>query len=358
MLDPSTGLSTIGDGVNIGTNLTIGGIDDVATIYGRLSGAATFNLSIDGAAPVAVVVPGAATELNNSVDELIVERGQDIDAALAAAGLAAQVSAQRGSASAANRVELVALGGVSAITLAANNGDPAINELGFQANQSGADDGGTLKLKGGKDVPGLLGRLSADALLSVTMNTANGGMPVSVVVAKSDTGQNRNILDVVNDVQSAVNAVAALSGKIDVSSIGRRLIFTATEPGTTTFVISASAGNPAVTELGLAANNIGNSVEFTITTRDGVSSGIILDGLTTLQDVIDAIGAQSIGKVTAIINDNGTGLKLTDNTAGSGTFAVQSANAEPRTWALGSGGTGAFTPDSERPLRPCNHRAN
>ena len=33
-------------------------------------------------------------------------------------------------------------------------------------------------------------------------------------------------------------------------------------------------------------------------------------------------------------------------------------NAEPRTWALGSGGTGAFTPDSERPLRPCNHRAN
>ena len=34
------------------------------------------------------------------------------------------------------------------------------------------------------------------------------------------------------------------------------------------------------------------------------------------------------------------------------------ANAEPRTWALGSGGTGAFTPDSERPLRPCNHRAN
>ena len=32
--------------------------------------------------------------------------------------------------------------------------------------------------------------------------------------------------------------------------------------------------------------------------------------------------------------------------------------AEPRTWALGSGGTGAFTPDSERPLRPCNHRAN
>ena len=37
---------------------------------------------------------------------------------------------------------------------------------------------------------------------------------------------------------------------------------------------------------------------------------------------------------------------------------VDRAIAEPRTWALGSGGTGAFTPDSERPLRPCNHRAN
>ena len=37
---------------------------------------------------------------------------------------------------------------------------------------------------------------------------------------------------------------------------------------------------------------------------------------------------------------------------------VERLIAEPRTWALGSGGTGAFTPDSERPLRPCNHRAN
>ena len=39
-------------------------------------------------------------------------------------------------------------------------------------------------------------------------------------------------------------------------------------------------------------------------------------------------------------------------------FVQDLLNAEPRTWALGSGGTGAFTPDSERPLRPCNHRAN
>ncbi|MCC6681444.1 MAG: flagellar filament capping protein FliD [Phycisphaeraceae bacterium] len=70
------------------------------------------------------------------------------------------------------------------------------------------------------------------------------------------------------------------------------------------------------------ANTVGEA-EFTITTRDGATHDIDLDGVTTVQELIDAIATQTGGSVTASINAIEAGLKLTDNTSGSTTFKVE-----------------------------------
>jgi len=325
MLDGTKLLSEIGDGVDIETDLAISTIMDVATVYGQMSGDATFGLSVDGGGAVEVVV--AKDDTNTTVTALV----EDINTALTTASLNAQVQAQVNG----NRVNLVALGGVTSIELTTTSGDPTINDLGFSNGQMAVDDEGTLTLKGGKDVPGLVGRLSGNAVFNVSMNTVNGGGIVGVVVEQSNTTSNRNILDILIDVRGAINAVPALNGKLQVSSLGKRLIFTAIQPGTTSFSMTAVGGTPAVTELGLDTNNVGTSDDLLITTQDGVVSGINLDGLTTLGEVISAIGTQTSGKVTATINDNGIGLTLTDNTAGGTMFKVEAANGSMAALQLG-----------------------
>ncbi len=76
-------------------------------------------------------------------------------------------------------------------------------------------------------------------------------------------------------------------------------------------------------------------VDFQITTRDGTIHDINLDGLTTIDDVVTAIAAQTGGSVTAAINAAGTGLNLTDATSGNTTFAVAAVNGSQALADLG-----------------------
>ncbi len=76
-------------------------------------------------------------------------------------------------------------------------------------------------------------------------------------------------------------------------------------------------------------------VDLKITDRDGADHNVNLDGLSTIDSVINAINTATGGAVTAAINTTATGLTLTDNTAGSGTFAVEAANSSSAAADLG-----------------------
>ncbi|MDX1431795.1 MAG: LEPR-XLL domain-containing protein, partial [Gammaproteobacteria bacterium] len=330
LIDGTTLLADINGGVDIKTDLAVTAVNDVSSFTGRLSGDAKFKLAVDGGPQVDVNVTRVSTQSNTTLDDLVT----DVNTALARAGLAAQIQAQRGTDADENKLLLVGLGGVTSFSVSSASGTPAFNELGFTPKDA-EDVDGTLTITGARDITPRIGQLASDAVFSFQMNTANGGAAVPVVLQASETFANRNILELVNDLQKAIDGVAALEDKIAVSSVGRKLVFTAIEPGTTSFSIAATAGNPAVTTLGLATANVGNSVEFYLVTQDGARSGITLDGATTLQDVFDAIGTQSGGKVTAAINDNGTGINLTDNTAGGTVFKVETTNGSMAALELG-----------------------
>ncbi|MBL8990075.1 MAG: flagellar filament capping protein FliD, partial [Phycisphaerae bacterium] len=93
--------------------------------------------------------------------------------------------------------------------------------------------------------------------------------------------------------------------------------------------------------------------DFTISTRSGESFSIDIgaiydnDGalqsppVTDLAGVIQRINAQTAGKVTAAINPAGTGLRLTDNTAGGATFSVADIADRSTAADLGIAGDGS-----------------
>lgn len=287
---------------------------------GQLSADAHFSLSLDGALPVAVTVTKASTTTNTTASQLVT----DVNTALAAAGLASQIVAVLDN----DRLRLQEStpGTLSSLALTATGGDPAVTQLGFGTSQAGS--AGSLEISATKDLVALRGRLTSDAAFNVSLNTVNGGTPIAVTVLAAATATNRYAFDIVSDVQAALDAIPALDDKIRVDFSNGRLIFVAKD-GATSFTITAAGGNTAVTQLGLATNNIGNSVDFTISVRDGSGVyGITLDGLTMLSEVITQIGIQTFGKVTAAISNSGVGLTLTDNSipAGGNSFAVQLAN--------------------------------
>ncbi len=309
VLSDSTELTTLRNGIFIpavegdpifSQARVIAAPNEVATTYGRLSGDAKFKLSINGGPEQEIVIDNDDTETNASVDDLVT----DINNALTAAGVASQVSAVRatGTSGPVNKINLVAGSGVTSLALTAQNGDPAITQIGFRGSmtaQPDAADGNKLKIKGEGDVSGLIGRLTGDAVLQVNLNGAPG-VPVTITAANTST--NRNILDVVVDVQRALDA-AGFENKIEVTSLGKRLIFKTLEAGVTSFNITVAGGNPAL-GLGLATSNTGNSNDLVITTTDGVEHGVTFGAsVDTLGEVLSAITAQTGGRVTGSYSD-------------------------------------------------------
>ncbi|MFN0038499.1 MAG: OmpA family protein, partial [Burkholderiales bacterium] len=304
--------------------------------FGQLSADATFNLSVNGGPARAVTIPRANTDGsapgtngNATVDNLV----DDINAALGTAGFSAQIQAIADG----QKVVLVGLAGVTGFSLTAGASNTAVTEIGFGASQSAASVSGglritatnpvdgVLRLKAATPVSGFVGRLSGDAVFQVSLSGVNGGNPKTVTVSQAATSSNRNILDVVADVQNALDD-AGFEGKVNVSSLGKKLVFSTLQPGATGFQITAAAGTPAVTELGLAPSKAGSGADIVITTRDGVVHQIALDGLTTIGQVISAIETQTGNDVDVELSDGATRLKLIDRSGGSiATFKVENA---------------------------------
>ncbi|HEX7094535.1 MAG TPA: hypothetical protein VF183_01540, partial [Acidimicrobiales bacterium] len=320
-LSDSTDLSTLKNGITFSDLQSVAAPNDVRTVYGQLSSDAVLDISVNGAAAVTVTLDKADTDANTTVDDLVA----DLNAAIDATSLNGKVGAERIAGS--NKIALVAEGATTSFSLNIAGGNPAITQMGLRSGASAtpdASDGDKLKIKAAAEVSGFLGRLTGDAVFQMSLSGVNGGSPVAVVVHKADTDANRNILDVVADVQRAVNA-AGFTDKVKVSSLGMGLQFSTLEPGASGFAISAVGGSVAVNELGLATSATGASADLLITTRDGVQHGIVLDGATTLGDVVSAIETQTSSHVTVEYSDNDTRLKLFDHTSGSAHFKVENA---------------------------------
>jgi flagellar hook-associated protein 3 FlgL len=139
------------------------------------------------------------------------------------------------------------------------------------------------------------------------LNTINSA-GVGVLARINDAGTG---IDVLNPIQGLPLSIAENGGT------------TAADLGIRSFDATAK----------LAELNNGRGVRTTsgadlaITRRDGTTFTVDLDGLTTIQDVIDAVNtADAGGGVTASFASVGNGIVLTDSTGGIGTFAIAAAN--------------------------------
>jgi len=98
--------------------------------------------------------------------------------------------------------------------------------------------------------------------------------------------------------------------------------------------------------------------DLRIITRSGATIDIDLDvlnlGTATIQDVIDLINARAGGAVSASQNLFGNGIRLVDNTLGSGVFRVEELNLSPALEGLGldvSSSNGVLSGRDVNPVR-------
>lgn len=87
---------------------------------------------------------------------------------------------------------------------------------------------------------------------------------------------------------------------------------------TTTLLSELNGGSGVSTESG--------TTDLSFTLSNSTTFQVNLSNTTTIQGVIDAINTASSGDVTTAINAAGTGLDLSDNTGGGGTFRIAAAN--------------------------------
>ena len=321
VLTDNTPLSSLKDGIEFSDSLVIAAPQEVSTVYGRLSKDSTFQLSHNGAAPVTIQLPLSATENNAALADL----AADLSAAIGASALAGLVAAGVDNKGTPNelgddQIMLSGAAGTTSLEFAAAPGDPAVREIGFAAGQTAEDEDGTFVIRA--TVPGLVGRPADDAAFFVALSTVNGGVPMEVIVPAERLRGNRNILDVVADVQRTLDA-AGFEDRIEVGSRGKRLVFQTLEDGVGSFLIAASG--VAATELGLPSGQYGTSVDLVVTTGVGLNYNVVLDGAGTLGQVIGAIESATGNTVDVQYSDGDTRLLLVDNSGGTNPLLVENA---------------------------------
>jgi flagellar hook-associated protein 3 FlgL len=116
------------------------------------------------------------------------------------------------------------------------------------------------------------------------------------------------------------------------------------------------AGETRLSDINLGRGfetSIGNDVR--ITTRDGSVLEFDLDGVQTIQDVIDAFNAGGGGAITATLGTHNNGITITDNTAGAGTISAEAIDAALPLSQLGlnvsDDGTGRLVGNNITPVR-------
>ncbi|MCC7146828.1 MAG: flagellar filament capping protein FliD [Phycisphaeraceae bacterium] len=165
------------------------------------------------------------------------------------------------------------------------------------------------------------------------LNQINSRFAGSITARINDTGDGILLEDI---GPGTVAITVEESGSTAAADLG--LLGSATTPGAdldgsferkiTIDAVTTMTGATLLSSLnkGSGVRNVTGKVDFRITTADGSTHDVDLDGLTTVQEVIDAIHTASGNKVAVTINSQGTGLNLQDTTTGQGLFKVEAQN--------------------------------
>jgi len=276
----------------------------------------------DGTQEVQIDLSGADT-VGDLVDKLNAEMPDSLEAQIDAQGITI--------------VSL--LGGGTPITIRDAAGGRSARDLGIAAE-------GLLGAAGGADLDPVLTlrtRLTdlnagAGINLSGGLTIRNGSRSVSLDFSTAET-----IEDVLNLINLADVGVCAR-----VADDGRRVEVLNRISGSDLTI--EENGGSAATSLGirslhggtlLSSLNDGRGIEtvegsdIRVTTADGTSFEVDLDGAATLQDVIDRLNAAGGGAITAALAAQGNGLVITDNTVGAGVLRLERANYSPALDGLG-----------------------
>jgi Ca2+-binding RTX toxin-like protein len=222
-------LADLNGGIDIGTQLRVLGDDKVRTVYGQLSGDASFSVTLDANPAVDVTVLKADTTDNETIGDLI----DDINDALQAEGLDSDIVAVANGL----RVVLQKAGG-SAITgfkVTAASTNAAVKDMGLAVTQTAA--AGLASLLGGSALAAN-GRLAADTSFNLSVD---GDPAVLVTVSKASTDSNTLRSQLVDDINTAL-AAAGIGGEVAAVLAGDRLrLVRADLGGTISVTVGAAA---------------------------------------------------------------------------------------------------------------------
>ena len=228
---------------------------------------------------------------------------------------------------------------LSSVTISNVAGGKAALDLGLEGTFSSAT-------RIGEDInPRLTGltrisslRAGAGVDLNAGLVIRNGAASATVKLADAQT-----VEDVLNHINEADIGVWAR-----VAADGRTLEVLNRVSGTDMSI--EERGGLSATELGLrslhggttlAGLNDGRGVatvagdDFRITTADGTTIDVDVDGLTTMQDLITRLNTLGGRAITAGLANPGNGVQITDGTVGAGTLTIEALNASPALEGLG-----------------------
>jgi flagellar hook-associated protein 2 len=256
---------------------------------------------------------------------------------------------------------------------------------GFEDKDATAVGAGTLSFEFGE------GRLDTDTRLS-QLNGSNGVSRGKIRItdrsgasAVIDLSKALTVKDVLTEINNAsgidVTARAEgdgliiddntglAAGNLTIGNLGTTN--TATSLGIAGSVAADTLTGAAINSISastrLTALNDANGVryktlqnDFSITQKDGTSFNVNLSAVSDVGDVIDAINAASVaagGSVTASLNDDKTGIKLVDASAGGGALVVASLNGSHAAVDLGIlGSATSGTIDGDRVIANLNSK--
>jgi len=302
-----------------------GGDLNAYAIAGRLSADALFTVSVNGN-DYMVTLLASATSTNSTAADLAADLNASLANAhklvsgipeVAATDLTGKISASAidDSSTGKHRLKLT----INHTTVTSFDFNPpsssiVARELGFQGETKYTSaPSADVVIDAVKDVPVIIGRPEADASFTVAMD---GGPSAVINVLNTATGENRTIIDLVNDVRNAL-AASAVASDITVDAQGTALVFKSAD--VTAFTITAGT---SADKLGLGAAstvNSSNKYDLVITLSNGSKKNVSLtkdDGTPalTIGDIKHAIDRDTSSKVTVGFNADETALLLTDAT--------------------------------------------
>lgn len=294
-------------------------LTDLAGASGLGVRASQIQIRVNGAATVFTVNLSGADDVGDVVDA--------INAAWTDAG-GAGVMASLGP----SGIQLTT-GGAGDLEVREVGTGTAASDLGILGSDAGGTiAGGNLHARITETTP--VAALAGGTLPALgSLRISNGGKDVVVDLSTAQT-----VEDVLNKINSAGVGVRAVINSeadgIDLLNLVSGTELRVTETGGTTAdtlgLLSLSSGG-LLSDLnhgdGVRASTTG--ADFRITDKAGISFDVSVNGLQTVQDLLDAINnaATAAGaSITASLNPNGSGIRFDDTSGGAGPIRVERLN--------------------------------